>query len=115
MLSRYVVYRDDVEPRQAPGSPAQVRPLLTESFGCTYLTQAVLTIAAGTTLSHNCGAHEELLFVLRGHGNLLLDGTSRPFGPESGIYIGPDETYQLEITDGGGAEVVRVQVVKPAG
>ena len=115
MRSRYVVYRDELEPRQAAGSPAQVRALLTESFGCTHLTQAVLTIAPGTTLPHNCGPHEELLFVLRGHGNLLLDGTGRPFGPESGIYIGPDETYQLEITDGGGAEVVSVQVVKPAG
>jgi len=113
--SRYVVYRDDIEPRQVPQDPTQARPVLTESFGCTYLTETVLTIAPGTTHPYTCGEHEELLFVLHGHGNLLLDGITQPFGPESGIYIGPGETYQLEITDGKGAEVVSVQVVHPAG
>lgn len=115
MGSRYVVYRDDVEPRLTPGSPAQARPVLTESFGCTYLTETVLTIAPGTTHPHASGEREDLLFVLRGHGKLLLDGTAASFGPESGIYIGSGETYRLEITDGEGAEVVSVQVVNPAG
>ena len=115
MSSRYVVYRDDIEPRQTPQDPTQVRPVLTGSFGCTYLTETVLTIAPGTTRPRASGTHEELLFVLRGHGNLLLDGIAQAFGPESGIYIGPGETYQLEITDGDGAEVVSVQVVNPAG
>jgi mannose-6-phosphate isomerase-like protein (cupin superfamily) len=115
MSSRYVVYRDDIEPRQAPGNPVRARPVLTESFGCTYLTETVLRIAPGTTHPHASGEHEELLFVVRGYGNLLLDGTAHPFGPESGIYIGPGETYQLEITDGDGAEVVSVQVLNPAG
>ncbi len=90
MGSRYVVYRDDVEPRVTAGSLA--RPVLTEAFGCTYLTQTVLTIAPGATYSHASGEHEELLFVLRGRGRLLLDGTAAPFGPESGIYIASDET-----------------------
>jgi mannose-6-phosphate isomerase-like protein (cupin superfamily) len=114
MGSRYVVYRDDIDPRQIPGSSAQVRPVLTESFGCTYLTETVLTIAPGTIHQHSSGDHEELLFVLRGRGKLLLDGTAQPFGPESGIYIGPGETYQLEIADGESADLVSVRVVDPA-
>ena len=52
----------------------------------------MLTIAPGATYSHASGEHEELLFVLRGRGRLLLDGTAAPFGPESGIYIASDET-----------------------
>jgi mannose-6-phosphate isomerase-like protein (cupin superfamily) len=115
MSSRYVVYRDDIQPRQVPQDLTQARPVLTESLGCTYLTETVLTIAPGTTHPRACGEQEELLFVLRGHGNLLLDGTVQPFGPESGIYIGAGETYQLEITDGDSAELVSVQVVNPAG
>jgi len=115
MGSRYVVYRGDVEPRPAPGSPVQARPVLTESFGCTYLTESVHSIPPGTTPPHESGDHEELLFVLRGRGRLLLDGAAREFGPESGIYIGPGETYQLEIADSAGAEVVSVRVTEPAG
>jgi mannose-6-phosphate isomerase-like protein (cupin superfamily) len=113
--SRYVVYRDDIEPRQALRDPMQVRPVLTESLGCSYLTESVLTITPGTTRPRACGAHEELLFVLRGYGNLRLGGTVQSFGPESGIYVGAGETYELEITDGAGAEIVSVQVVNPAG
>src|SRR5215813_4299146 len=100
MSSRYVVYRDDIQPRQAPQEPTQVRPVLTESFGCTYLTETVLTIAPGTTHARASGVHEELLFVLRGRGNLLLDSTVQAFGPESGVYVGPGETYGFEIADG---------------
>ncbi|HKN55944.1 MAG TPA: cupin domain-containing protein [Amycolatopsis sp.] len=106
MGSRYVVYQGDVE-------PARERPVLTESFGCTYLTESVLSLATGTTQPRESGAHEELLFVVHGRGRLLLDGCAHEFGPESGIYIAPGETYQLEITDA--AEIVSVQVVEPAG
>jgi mannose-6-phosphate isomerase-like protein (cupin superfamily) len=115
MGSRYVVYRADVEPRPVPGNPVRARPVLTESFGCTYLTETVLSLEPGTTPPLESGEHEELLFVLRGHGRLLLDGTVREFGPESGIYLGPGETYQLEVTDTEGAEVVSVLVTEPAG
>ncbi|HEY4019833.1 MAG TPA: cupin domain-containing protein [Pseudonocardiaceae bacterium] len=113
MDSRYVVYGADVEPEPLPGSPARVRPVLTESFGCTYLTETVLSIPAGTPPPHDSGEHEELLFVLRGRGRLLLDGAAHEFGPESGIHIGPGETYQLEVTED--AEIVSVQVTEPAG
>ena len=108
MGSRYVVHQADVEPAKTGA-----RPVLTESFGCTYLTETVLSIAPGTTEPHYSGAHEELLFVLHGNGRLLLDGVAQEFGPESGIYIAPDETYQFEVTDA--AEIVSVRVVEPAG
>lgn len=113
MGSRYVVYRADVEPQSSQGSPAQTRPVLTESFGCEYLTETVLSIEPGTTPPHESGDHEELLFVLQGRGRLLLNGEAQEFGPESGIYIGPGETYQLEITEP--AEIVSVRVTEPAG
>ncbi|HEY4459954.1 MAG TPA: cupin domain-containing protein [Pseudonocardiaceae bacterium] len=111
MGSRYVVYRDDVDP--LPEASAQVRPVLTESFGCTYLTETVLFAEPGTTAEHESGAHEELLFVLQGSGRLLIDGTALEFGPESGIYVAPGETYRIEVADA--AEIVRVVVADPAG
>ena len=115
MASRYVVYRTDVEAQSLPGSPVRTRPVLTDSFGCTYLTETVLSIARGTTSPHASGEHEELLFVLSGRGRLLLDGAALEFEQESGIYIGPGETYQLQIAGPADAEIVSVQVVKPAG
>jgi len=111
--SRYVVYTEDIEPRSTPGSPEQARPVLTESFGCSYLTQTVLSIAPGTTPPRESGEHEELLFVVRGRGRLLLGGAAHDFGPDSGIYIAPGETYQFEITDA--AEIVSVRVLQPPG
>lgn len=109
MGSRYVVRTADVEP-QGP-----TRPVLTEAFGCQYLTEAVHTIAAGAALSFDSGDHEELLFVVRGRGRLLLDGdddgTSEEFGPESGIYIGPGEAYRLSTTEE--AEIVSVRITNP--
>ncbi|TXC99905.1 cupin domain-containing protein [Streptomyces sp. ISID311] len=115
MSSRYVVYRADVDPHVSPGSPVRTRPVLTERFGCTYLTESVLSVEPGTTPPYASGDHEELLFVLNGHGRLLHNGTAQEFGPESGVYIGPGETYQLEITDSVEAEIVRVRVIAPAG
>lgn len=113
MGSRYVRYRADVQPQPAPGSPVQVRPVLTESFGCTYLTQRVLSVAPGTTPPQTSGDHEELLFVLSGHGRVLLDGATEEFGPESGIYIGAGETYRLDIAEA--VDIVSVRVTEPAG
>jgi len=103
MGSRYVVYRDDVE----PAGPS--RPVLTEAFGCHYLTETVHTITTEATFES--GEHEELLFVLHGRGRLVLDGTAEEFGPESGIYIGPGESYRLEATEA--AEIVSVRITDP--
>jgi mannose-6-phosphate isomerase-like protein (cupin superfamily) len=113
MESRYVVYRADVEPEPRPESPVRARPVLTESFGCTYLTETVLAIEPGTTPPRESGRHEELLFVLGGSGRLLLDGATYAFGPESGIHIGPGRTYRLAVDEP--AEIVTVQVTEPAG
>ena len=104
MGSRYVVHRDDVQ------AQAGIRPVLTESFGCEYLTEAVLALEPGTTGFHS-GEHEELMFVLHGRGRLLLAGTAEEFGPESGIYVAPGEEYRLEVAEA--AEIVRVRVTAP--
>jgi len=104
MGSRYVVHRDDVLPQ------AGMRPVLTESFGCRYLTETVLSLDPGPT-SFESGEHEELLFVLHGRGRLVLADSVEDFGPESGIFIAPGERYRLEIADA--AEIVQVRVTAP--
>ena len=113
MNSRYVVHQADIEPQSLPGSAAHARPVLTESFGCTYLTETLLSLPSGTSLAYSPGDHEELLFVMRGHGRLAFDGVDHELRPESGIYLAPGETCGFEITDT--AEIVSVRVTKPAG
>ncbi|MEV6240779.1 cupin domain-containing protein [Lentzea sp. NPDC051838] len=108
MGSRYVVHTGEVEPEVAEG--VVTRPVLTEEFGCEYLTQAVRTVT-GKAAFHS-GKHEELLFVLAGHGSLRVNGEEHAFGPESGIYIGPDETYEIASDL---AEIVCVKVAEPQG
>ncbi len=111
MGSRYVVQRADVEPRPSP--EGLIQAVLPESFGCTYLTETVLSLAPGTTPPLATGDHEELLFVLSGRGRLLLDGKAYEFGPESGLYLAPAEKYVFEIDEA--AEIVSVRVTGPAG
>ncbi|MFC0542692.1 cupin domain-containing protein [Kutzneria chonburiensis] len=105
MGSRYVVYRDDVAPQ------GMSRPVLTEAFGCRYLTETVHCLDSGATPQFDSGDHEELLFVLHGRGRLRLGDEAEEFGPESGIYLAPGERYRLEITDA--AEIVSVRVTAP--
>ncbi|WP_163510510.1 cupin domain-containing protein [Fodinicola acaciae] len=104
MASRFVVHRSAARPDGA---------VLTEEFGCRLLTESVFSFQAGTTASFDPGGHEELLFVVRGGGHLLVGRTRQEFGPQTGIHIAPGETCQLEIADP--VEIVCVRVMRPAG
>ncbi len=91
MGSRFVVHRDEIAGRPADG--ATERPILTEDFGCAFLTESVRSLDPGTTAGpYESGGHEEVLFVLAGTGALLVGGQEIEFGPESGIQIALGET-----------------------
>jgi len=112
MGSRFVVHRDEVAGRHADGATEQ--PILTEDFGCAFLTETVRSIEPGTTAGpYESGRHEEVLFVLAGTGRLLMGEQEIEFGPESGIQLAPGETYRLRAHST--AELVGVRVLDPAG
>ncbi len=113
MGSRFVVHRDEIAGRGADG--AIELPILTEDFGCAFLTESVRSIAPGTTGSYESGRHEEALFILAGTGALLLGEQEIGFGPESGIQIAPGQEYRLWADDPAGVDLVSVRVLHPAG
>lgn len=46
-----------------------------------------------TTLEHH--AHEHVVIVLRGHGEIRLGGTTHAVGHGDTVYVAPDEVHQL--------------------
>ncbi len=110
MGSRFVVHRDEIVGRHADGVTEQ--PILTEDFGCAFLTETVGSIEPGTTTGpYESGPHEEVLFVIAGTGVLLLGEQEIEFGPESGIQLAPGETYRLRADGSVTAELVGVRVL----
>jgi len=72
------------------------RALLGPHTGFAALEQTVLDCAPGRSQPRATGDCEEVLFVLSGEGVLYLDGRAHPIGPQSGAYLAPGESYELE-------------------
>jgi mannose-6-phosphate isomerase-like protein (cupin superfamily) len=114
MGSRFVVHRDEIAGRASAG--AIELPILTEDFGCMFVTETVRSIEPGTTAgSYESGQHEEVLFILAGTGILLLDGQEIEFGQESAIQIAPGQAYRLRADGPAAVDLVGVRVLHPAG
>ena len=103
----------DVAPTTEAGDTARVRSTLDDSVGCDVLSQSVIEFAPGRSQPRNTGDCEEVLFVLSGEGELLLDGSSHRLEPEAGAYLAPGERY--EIDNPGDAALKVVAVFRPAG
>jgi mannose-6-phosphate isomerase-like protein (cupin superfamily) len=96
-----------------PGDTAAVRPTLDAAVGCDVLSQSVVEFGPGRSLPRDTGDCEEVLFVLSGEGELLLDGSSYRLEPEAGAYLAPGETYEVLNERNEPLKVVRVSVPHP--
>lgn len=54
--------------------------------------------SGGRTVAHRHLLTEEIYYVLEGHGEMLLDGESRPVGPGDAIAIPPGALHQMTNT-----------------
>jgi mannose-6-phosphate isomerase-like protein (cupin superfamily) len=97
----------------AGGTDAE-RETLGPSTGFAALRQAVLTCAPGRSLHRAAGDNaEEVLFVLRGRGTLVLAGERYELEPESGAYLAPGEHYELSNPGPDDLRLVSVAVPDP--
>lgn len=99
----------DVSPTGEPGDTARIRRTLDHSVGCDVLAQSVIEFAPGRSQPRETGDCEEVLFVLEGEGELILDGTSHHLEPEAGAYLAPGERYEIE----GPLKLVSVRIPDP--
>jgi mannose-6-phosphate isomerase-like protein (cupin superfamily) len=105
---------NDVPPASEAGDTARIRRTLDESVGCDVLAQCVIEFDPGRSHPRETGDCEEVLFVLSGDGELVLDGSSHRLEPEAGAYLAPGERYEIENTGAEPLKVVSVRIPDPA-
>ena len=107
----YVVSERDVAEQRVDGDTAVTRVALDASRGCERLEQRVIRFAPGRSRTRSNGGRQEVLYVAAGHGSLHVEGRSYELEPDSGVYVGAGERYEVE--NDGPDELVVVSVTAP--
>jgi mannose-6-phosphate isomerase-like protein (cupin superfamily) len=108
----YAVDSLDVEARPDPGSTSSMRVTIDAAHGSELLTQRLGSFAPGRSAPRTPGSGlPEILYVVSGRGVLLLDGYEHALEPDTGVYLLPDDAY--EVDNPGPGELVVVSVTTP--
>ncbi len=113
MSDGFVIDAEEVPEQRAPGDTAAVRETIGATAGSPTLRQQVVRFAPGRSLPRAPGDADEVIFVLRGHGSLVVAGEAHPLEPETGAYLRPGERYEVENPGPDALEVVSVLVAEP--
>ena len=82
-----LVARDDVEPIELPGGSWSRMVLTGSTAGGASSSLGYSVFTPGTELAPVRHETEELAYVVRGHGELRLDGDVTEFGPDDALHI----------------------------
>jgi mannose-6-phosphate isomerase-like protein (cupin superfamily) len=99
-------------PPEPPPTGVSVQPGAGPAAGFAALEQSVLRLRGHAIADRAARGVEETMFVLSGHGVLRHDGRRYPLGPESGLYLPPEQSYVLE-AGADGLELVSVRIPDP--
>jgi mannose-6-phosphate isomerase-like protein (cupin superfamily) len=108
---RYVLAEHDVEPHTDAGNIAASRVTFDRSSGSEALEQRIVHFATGRSAERGPDAREEVLFVLSGRGNILLNGASHRLEPDTAAYVAPGDRY--EVKNPGPEELAILSVLVP--
>jgi quercetin dioxygenase-like cupin family protein len=92
---------------------ADASPVIGPHTGFDALEQTLLECEPGRSVRRATGECEEVLFVLSGEGVLRLVGQVHALEPESGVYLAPGESYELEPRGTEALRLVAVRVPDP--
>jgi mannose-6-phosphate isomerase-like protein (cupin superfamily) len=108
-----VIDARDAPPLQPQRGNVSIHPTLGPPTGFKALQQAVLSCAPGRSPGLEVGAAEETLFVLRGSGTVHVGGQDHALEPEIGVYLAPEQQFELENPGPGELRVIAVRVPDP--
>lgn len=108
-----VLARDNVEERRAPGDTAGERSVFLVGDGDRCLEQRVLRCSPGRSRPRETGAAEEVLYVVRGAGRVIVDGEPYAVEPDTGVHLAPAERWEVENPGPSDLELVAVRVPQP--
>jgi len=110
------VVRDarDAPERRIGNDSMAVRDVIDASVGCAPFTLRVLRAMRGRSFERATGLADELLFVLAGRGEVIIDGRHHDVEPETGVLLRPGARYELQNDDpGADLEVISVALHDP--
>ena len=108
----YVIDEQALEASSIEGDTASVRVAIDASCGCDRLEQRVVRYAPGRSVERSPeGDRQEVLYVADGRGTLYVNGEAHALEPNTGVYLTPDDRYQVE--NPGPDELVAVSVSAP--
>ncbi len=94
-MTTFVVDEADLDAVE-DGDTASVRLTFDASNGCEHLEQRVIRFVPGRSQERTLEGRHELLYVVRGKGELDLEGSRHPLEPGTGAFVAPGETYAIE-------------------
>jgi mannose-6-phosphate isomerase-like protein (cupin superfamily) len=85
----------DAPERRAGNDAAAVREVIDAAHGCPLFSLALLRAVRGRSAERRCGATEELLFVIGGHGRLIAADGEHELEPQTGALLRAGQRYEL--------------------
>ena len=107
-----MVAEQDVPEIGAGGDTARVRMTIGEDAGSQRLEQRVVRFAQGRSRERLNDDRTEVLYVVSGHGTVLVEGGEHELRPGDGVYLAAGEHYAVE--SAGPDELVVISVTAPA-
>ncbi len=73
-------------------------PVITRNSGAQAISQYLVQVERGTSPVRSFPRSDCVLFVVSGTGNIAIGNRSFNFGPDTGIYVRPDEAFEISNT-----------------
>jgi mannose-6-phosphate isomerase-like protein (cupin superfamily) len=91
-----VVNEASVDATVSDGGTVASKTTIDASTGCGHLEQRVTRYAAGRSAPRSPGDRQEVMYVASGRGTIYLDGRPHEVDRDTGFYLAPGETYEVE-------------------
>ncbi len=96
MPADYVIDSNTLPARPAAGDTAQTRVVFDRANGCERLEQLVISFEPGRSRPHLLDGYQEILYVVSGRGSIEVDGEAHALEPDTGVFLAPGETREVE-------------------
>ena len=107
----YVVAEGALEGSVENGDTAFTRVTIDASCGCERLEQRVVRFVPGRSKPRRLDGVQAVMYVVSGVGTVHVDGRAHPLEPDTGVYVAPGETYEVE--NPGPGDLLIVSVTAP--
>src|SRR5262249_37307142 len=107
----YVISEQALAMQPVTAENASYRIPIDRSVGCQNLIQRVFCYGPGQFGPQTNEVSEDILYVVSGTGEAIIDGNSHSLAPATGLYVPPESIYFF--VNPGPADLVMVSVLSP--